>query len=289
MVPYLRVRLGALLVALLAALLPAGAVPTISPQTVRQGGLVGVTHAVREGTPVEKAWVEFRGERFPCFAREGSVAGLVGVIAKTPPGKHTATLVVRYQDASEERFPLALTVKSASFPTQQIRMPRSKTGLMSDSILEKERKILYGAMEGTAAEPLWEGAFANPLPGRISSPFGRKRYVNGRFWGQHAGRDVASPAGRPVRATNTGRVLVAQKLWMRGNTVLVDHGMGLFSLYCHLSRLSVKPGQEVRKGEVVGLVGATGFVTGPHLHWELRIFRTPINPAGPLGAGIPLP
>lgn len=266
---------------------PAGA-PVLSPQTIVQGGMGRVVYRVPDGRTVTGAGLLVAGATLPCFQKEGHVVALFAVPAKTPPGRQTATLQVRYDDASQDQFPLQFTVTSGGYPTQHIRMPKSKTGLMSDAILERERRILYGAMEKTASEPLWEGVFVNPLPGRITSPFGRKRYVNGRFWGQHAGRDVASPPGRPVKAANSGTVLVAQKLWMRGNTVLLDHGLGVFSLYCHLSRIDVRPGQAVSKGQVIGRVGATGFVTGPHLHWEMRIHRTPLNPSGPLREGIPL-
>ncbi|MBI3945902.1 MAG: M23 family metallopeptidase [Armatimonadetes bacterium] len=269
-----------------AAQTPAG--PELTPVTLRQGDLARVRFQIPEGREVAKASVVFGGSTFPCFQRDGEVVGLFAVAARTKPGPHAATLWVRYEGGTTDRLPLSLTVGSAGFSTQSIRMPKSKTGLMSDEILAKEREILYSAMEKTAGEPLWEGVFANPVEGRISSPFGRTRYVNGRFWSQHSGRDVAAPTGRPVKATNRGRVLVAQKLWMRGNTVMIDHGMGVFSLYNHLSAIDVQEGEEVAKGQVIGKVGATGFATGPHLHWEIRVHRTPVNPAGPLAHGIAL-
>jgi murein DD-endopeptidase MepM/ murein hydrolase activator NlpD len=272
---------------LLTSLAAAGG-PTLAPTTITQGALGRVIYPVPEGRLVANAVLQVAGNTLPCFQQEDRLIALFAVPVQTPPGRQTATLLVRYADGSREHFPLGFTVASGTFPTQRIRMPKSKTGLMSSTILAKERQILYGAMKKTAAVPQWEGVFANPLEGRISSPFGRKRYVNGRFWGQHAGRDVAAPTGRPVQATNSGTVLVAQKLWMRGNTVMIDHGLGVFSLYCHLSQIGVKVGQSVRKGEVIGRVGATGFVTGPHLHWEIRVQRTPVNPAGPLREGIAL-
>jgi murein DD-endopeptidase MepM/ murein hydrolase activator NlpD len=273
------------------ALAPAHAAdqtPKLSPTTVPQGGLVRVTYRLPEGRSLEKASLVFGNTKAQCFPHQGVLTGLLGVSARARTGKSTAALWIRYQDGSHDKFPLTLTVTSANFPTQRIRMPGSKTGLMSPEILKKEREILNEALASTTPEPLWEGVFTNPLEGRISSPFGRKRYVNGRFWGFHSGRDVASPAGRPVKAANAGRVTLARKLWMRGNTVAIDHGMGVFTLYEHLSRISVTPGQQIDKGEVVGLVGSTGFSTGPHLHWELRIHGVPTNPAGPLREGIAL-
>lgn len=284
-------RCLAVLVAFCAALWVAFAewgTPQVFPRVLRQGDLAVVRVSIPQGCEIAKASVVFGGHTFPCFPCNGEMVALVAASARLTPGTHTAFLWVRMADGTAQRLPLALTVKSAGFSTQKIRMPKEKTKLMSEEILAKERALLYGAMEQTASEPLWEGVFIRPVEGRITSPFGLTRTVNGRFWSQHSGCDVAAPVGCPVKAANRGRVLVAQMLWMRGGTVMLDHGLGVFSLYNHLSAIHVKEGEEVAKGQVIGKVGATGLATGPHLHWEIRIFRTPTNPAGPLTRGIPL-
>jgi murein DD-endopeptidase MepM/ murein hydrolase activator NlpD len=210
----------------------------------------------------------------------------LGIYARTKPGRYTAVVKVGGEVAARVPF----QVVSKAFPTQHIKMQQSKTGLMSPSVLKKERVILGETYEKTASAPMWKGAFRLPLSNpRVTSDFGRTRYVNGKFWSQHGGLDLASPAGRITVAGNDGRVILARKLWMRGNTLAIDHGMGIISVYNHLSAFLVKEGDTVTKGQPVGKVGATGFVTGPHLHWEIRAAGTPVNPWPLIKSGIHLP
>jgi murein DD-endopeptidase MepM/ murein hydrolase activator NlpD len=226
------------------------------------------------------------GETHPMFLHNGKWEVPLAVYARTKPGRYTA--VVREEGRPAIR--IALQVVPKAFPTQHIKMQKSKTGLMSPAILARERKILNATYEKTSPEPMWRGAFILPLSGtRVTSDFGRTRYVNGRFWSQHGGLDLASPAGKVTVAGNDGRVVLARKLWMRGNTLALDHGMGLMTVYNHLSAFLVREGDTVKKGQPVGKVGATGFVTGPHLHWEIRAAGSPTNPWPILKNGISLP
>ncbi|MBW3623902.1 MAG: M23 family metallopeptidase [Armatimonadetes bacterium] len=234
----------------------------------------------------DSARVTVFGETHAMYAHNGKWVAPIAVYARTKPGRYTAT--IRLDDRPALRVPLQVVAKK--FPTQHIKMKKSKTGLMSPAILKKERQILNAAYEETHPEPMWRGAFQSPIPGaRVSSDFGRTRYVNGKFWSQHGGIDLAAPQGKVTVAGNDGRVILAQKLWMRGNTLAIDHGMGIITVYNHLSSFLVKEGDTVRKGQPVGKVGATGFVTGPHLHWEIRAGGTPTNPWPILKGGIPLP
>ena len=259
------------------------AVPAAAPARVTPGGLWVV--AVPQ-TGAGSARVTVFGDTHPMYPHNGKWVAPIAVYARTKPGSYTATV----REAGQPARRIALQVVKKAFPTQHIKMKKSKTGLMSPSILKKERQILNAAFRDTAPEPLWRGAFQNPIPGaRVSSDFGRTRYVNGRFWSQHGGIDLSAPTGKVTVAGNNGRVILAQKLWMRGNTLAIDHGMGVISVYNHLSAFLVREGDTVTKGQPVGKVGATGFVTGPHLHWEIRAAGTPTNPWPILKGGIPLP
>ncbi|MBV9470463.1 MAG: M23 family metallopeptidase [Abitibacteriaceae bacterium] len=134
-------------------------------------------------------------------------------------------------------------------------------------------------MTNSYPAPLWRGSWLVPTPGRSTSSYGRKRYVNGKWWGQHNGADIKASTGTPVMATNNGRVVLSQYLpTLRGNCIVVDHGCNVFSIYMHLSQRLVQVGQSVARGQLIGRVGATGFVTGPHLHWEMRIGWEPVDP-----------
>lgn len=137
--------------------------------------------------------------------------------------------------------------------------------------IEREREMIEEALATTAEQWLWEGRFTWPRPRRVTSPFGQRRVFNGELRSRHWGLDLAGRAGAPVRAAARGRVVLAHRLYYAGNTVLLDHGHGVVTGYSHLSEIDVTVGDTVESGEVLGGIGATGRVTGPHLHWTLRV------------------
>ena len=133
-------------------------------------------------------------------------------------------------------------------------------------------------MDTPAPEPLWTAAFVRPVPQPANSAFGTRSIFNGKPRNAHGGADFLSPSGTPVHAPNAGRVAVARNLYFSGNTVVIDHGAGLFSMLAHFSAMDVAEGDRVEPGQVVGRVGATGRVTGPHLHWAVRADGARVDP-----------
>lgn len=238
-------------------------------------GSLWVYHFSPAGEEPKQLFLRAFGHQWPLYPLRQKWIALVPVPASTRPGQYKGVLVAG--DGSVLREEL-LRIYPKTFPTQHIKMPPKKTHLMDPRLLKKEREILYSALSKSSLVPLWDGTFRLPIKSRVTSDFGRIRYVNGRFWSQHSGLDLASSAGTKIYAPNRGRVIMARKLWMRGNTLVLDHGLGLTSIYNHLSRFLVKEGEEVVRGQPIGEVGATGFVTGPHLHWELRVGTVPVNP-----------
>jgi peptidase M23-like protein len=145
--------------------------------------------------------------------------------------------------------------------------------------LRAEREIVRGLKRRTQARPrLWSGPFVPPRPGAVTDPFGVGRVFNGRLRSRHLGADFAGAVGDSVLATNRGVVVYAGDLYFNGTTVFVDHGAGLLTAYLHLSRILVAPGDTVSTGELLGLVGATGRVTGPHLHWFASYGAVTVDP-----------
>ena len=143
---------------------------------------------------------------------------------------------------------------------------------------DESQKLAQASAVVTMA-PLWQGLFRVPAPGEVTAPFGEARSYNGgpvASW--HGGVDLAAPAGGPVLAAAAGRVVLAQKLTVQGNTVVIDHGLGLISAYFHMDAIQVKVGDAVKQGQAVGVVGNTGLSTGPHLHWEIRLGGVPVDP-----------
>lgn len=134
--------------------------------------------------------------------------------------------------------------------------------------------------------PLWDGAFIQPVEGRITTEFGMLRTVNGVPSDRHGGVDIAADRGTPIMAANSGKVLFAEKIALTGNTICIEHGYGLKTWYYHMDSLDVRAGDTVKKGQIIGTVGSTGFSTGPHLHWAASVFDVYINP-WPLIAAAP--
>jgi murein DD-endopeptidase MepM/ murein hydrolase activator NlpD len=127
-------------------------------------------------------------------------------------------------------------------------------------------------------ERLWDGPFRVPLVGEYKgSNFGKRRVLNGHPGSPHGGVDFPAPTGTPVHAAQKGRVVLAEELYFAGNTVIVDHGLGIYTFYCHFSEIDAKVGDEVVAGTILGKVGATGRVTGPHLHWGLEVEHARVN------------
>ncbi len=130
----------------------------------------------------------------------------------------------------------------------------------------------------------WQGAFLQPVEGTPSSNFGTRSYYNGQRRSPHSGVDFGGEVGTPVRASNYGIVVLALPMYFTGNTVVVDHGMRLFSVFAHLSAFNVSAGDHVAPDTVVGLLGATGRVTGPHLHWAVRLDGARVDPMSLIAA-----
>jgi len=144
--------------------------------------------------------------------------------------------------------------------------------------IAREAALLAGVWRAPAAERLWTGAFVRPVPQEANSAFGTRSIFNGKPRNAHGGADFLSPAGTPIEAPNGGRIAVARLLYFSGNTVVIDHGLGLFSMLAHLSTIDVHEGDRVTTGQQVGRVGATGRVTGPHLHWAVRAGDARVDP-----------
>ena len=203
---------------------------------------------------------------------------LVGIDLNVKPGTYTVSVVP--DGTKAQAVTHRLVVKSKAFPTRKLTVddafvnpPPTVTKRIED-----EAARLTAIWDSSAAERLWTDTFVRPVPQEANSRFGSRSILNGQERSPHGGADFASPSGTPVKAPNGGRIVLAEDLYYTGGTVVIDHGLGLVSLFAHLSRLDVKEGQTVERGAVVGLVGATGRVTGPHLHWTLRSNGARVDP-----------
>src|SRR5262249_16210579 len=142
--------------------------------------------------------------------------------------------------------------------------------------------FLRETLDRVTPERLWSMPFVRPVQDPANSRFGTRSIFNGEARSPHGGTDFLSPLGTPVKSPNAARVLPARELYFTGNTVIIDHGLGVVSMLAHLSRIDVREGDTVSAGQILGLVGATGRVTGPHLHWALRVSRARVDPLSAL-------
>lgn len=174
-----------------------------------------------------------------------------------------------------------VNVVEGVYETQDIILPPDKGGLLEPEIAEAEEEKVYAVWSQFTPELRWTGVFSRPISVEYptTSPYGTRRsYNSGPVASYHAGQDFGAPEGVPILAPADGVVALAEPLDIRGNAVILDHGGGIFSGYWHMVEMKVAPGQEVRTGDVLGLVGTTGLSTGAHLHWELRIYTIAVDP-----------
>jgi murein DD-endopeptidase MepM/ murein hydrolase activator NlpD len=175
---------------------------------------------------------------------------------------------------------VALRVKKTRFPTEELSLPAQFDRFDKATLqrIRKERDRLDQIWARTTARRWWRGRFIPPVPGGITSSFGRRRVINGSPRSPHGGVDLKAPQGAEVVAANDGLVVIRDDFFFSGKSIVLDHGGGLYTAYFHLEDFRVKMKSQVNKGEVIGWAGMTGRVTGPHLHWGVRLGSARVDP-----------
>lgn len=187
-------------------------------------------------------------------------------------------------DGQDVETTIILAVRGRVFATRTLRVDDAFVNPTEPTLrrITSEAAEFARVWEQSAPNRLWSDAFVRPVPGGATGSFGTRSIFNGRPRQPHGGTDFLSPTGTAIHAPNSGRVVVAREFYFTGNTVIIDHGLGVFSLLAHLSVIDVRAGDGVTAGQIVGQVGATGRVTGPHLHWAVRIGGARVDPAAVL-------
>jgi murein DD-endopeptidase MepM/ murein hydrolase activator NlpD len=179
----------------------------------------------------------------------------------------------------QEKKRLPITIRRHLFPVIQLTLPPGKVTLSQEDSerAEREDKLLKSFWT-QQSEKMWQGSFSLPMGNEISTQYGVKRIINKTKESIHAGIDIRGRDGEDVLASNSGKVVLAEELFFGGNTLVLDHGMGIFTVYMHLSGFNRKLGESVSKGDVIGFVGSTGRSTGPHLHFGVKAQELSVNP-----------
>jgi murein DD-endopeptidase MepM/ murein hydrolase activator NlpD len=255
------------------------ATSTLTPEVIESGSpeLIRVdapATAVLEGDWLGRKLDFIRG-------RDGDAwYSLAGVDVEAPAGPSTLRIVVH---TGADALDLSRTVQihPASYRTSSLSVAPKFVEPGPDALqqIEAEQKLKESVFASSSQEPRWEGSFHRPVSATPTASFGVRRIFNGKLASIHKGLDFHAAPGTPVRAGNSGVVVLARPLYYEGKCVVIDHGLGLFTLSMHLSRIDVKEGQRVATGDRIGLSGATGRVTGPHLHWAVRWQGAYLDPA----------
>ncbi len=210
---------------------------------------------------------------------KGCFIGLGAIDSSTRPGSYRMRLKV-----GKQKTTLRMRVLKDRFETIYLTLPEEKVSPSPENIarIEKEADLLNSIWQ-IDSERLWEGSFLLPIQNPLSTPFGTKRIINMETVSIHKGLDMKGQEGEGIKASNTGRVVLTEELFFGGNTVILDHGEGIFTVYMHMSEFKVSPGDLVSKNEIIGFVGSTGRSSGPHLHFGVKVTGINANPVSLAG------
>lgn len=271
--------------------LAAGAAP--APAAASSG--LEVSHRARAVHPGELVVIEVRPSLQPvsvtatAFDQEvrffeaapgGVWVGLVGIDLTVEPGAYEVDVRAAVGAGASVHAAYALQVEPKEFPTRRLRVNPNFVNPPQEVIdrIQREAREVADIFQQASPERLWRGGFAAPVPGKPTSSFGRRSVYNGEARSPHSGTDFRAGKGVPIKAPNAATVVLTGDLYFSGKVVILDHGWGLYSYFAHLSSVDVAEGDQVTRGQVVGRVGATGRVTGPHLHWTVRLNDARVDP-----------
>lgn len=246
----------------------------LQPERVLQGDFVTL-RLDRPVTGEVKVTVKGLEEQSKVFLKDGAAVAFIGFPAAARVGTYPVSVTWE-----KGRWDGQLEVVRKQFTEDRLVVTEEQQAIYYDPRQEQEWKRVFDSRSRTLPEPLWRDAFRLPLAGpiKITTYFGEIRFVNGVETGRHSGMDFAAETGTPILAPARGKVVLAEKLIVTGWTIIIDHGVNLYTVYYHCNTVTVKTGEMVRPGEQIGTVGSTGFSTGPHLHWTATIGNTPVDP-----------
>ncbi|MDY0213569.1 MAG: M23 family metallopeptidase [Desulfuromonadaceae bacterium] len=231
---------------------------------------------------VSSASILWQKEHIPLMrlAEKDALGAFLAIPRDERAGSKEIALTLVRADGEQFKRNLTLEVKSKEFPVQRLSLPEEKVTLAEKDLArhQREKTAVQNALAQPFAERLWQASFQRPVPGAISTPFGVGRILNDKPRNSHSGVDLRGKTGDPVAAASDGIVILTGEHFFAGKSVYIDHGMGLITMYFHLSGILVEKGERVRAGQTIGLLGSTGRSTGPHLHWGLRVHNQPADP-----------
>ena len=253
----------------------------LNSNSFQPGDVIRVT--LRDSSEYVKfVQLRFQDKKFPMVKIKDAhkFIAFVGLDLDLKPGNYFLYVTHLTEDGQQQSRKEQIIILPKEFPIKKLWVNEKYVTPPEESLerIKRESELL-SAIYGMYT-PMWlgEGNFIIPSEGEMAPNFGERRIFNNQPRSPHSGIDISSPFGADVKASNFGSVVVANDLYYAGKTVVIDHGLGVFSLYCHFSKITVRIGDQVSKGDVIGEIGATGRVTGPHLHWAFKVSGSRVNP-----------
>jgi murein DD-endopeptidase MepM/ murein hydrolase activator NlpD len=243
---------------------------------------------VESPKPLQNASAALLGKTFPLYPGPDARVwqGLIGIDPEARPGRHTVHVSGKGLDGAPFLGEDGLEVRSKIFPTRRLTVDEqyvTPAKEMEERIRRESRRV-EDIFAQVTPRRIWKGHFRAPVHAPASSSFGRRTILNGKPRSPHWGTDFTADIGTAIIAPNSGRILLAADLYFSGSTVIIDHGLGLYSFLAHMSQIAVREGDEVEAGALIGRVGATGRATGPHLHWTIRLVGVRVDPLSLIAA-----
>lgn len=259
------------------------AVPGIDGQLSGKQGQVLIVR-IPAAAQTEDVTGRFLGRSIPFYRDavlngEGAYTGLLGIDMQDSPGTHEL-LVEAKNGIGSRRLSYSVLVLKESFPVQHLTLPKDMVDLDDTTLarVKGEQEQVRTILASVFPERTWTRGFVEPVQGSVAGAFGRVRMINGQPRNPHNGEDIAVGTGTAVIASNDGLVRLTAEHYFSGKGIYLDHGLGLYSMYFHLSEILVRDGERVSRGQVIGKVGASGRATGPHLHWGVRVNGARVDP-----------
>lgn len=253
---------------------------TISPQQIYQGDIALL--AVTPATAVSRIYYQYMDQSVDFYYDNATnrFISFLGIDVDFTPGKKILSIVIDTEKGVQSVEHVTVTVLKKDFPIQRLTLPESQVTLSRENQdrYEREQKTLKKIFADSVHKKIWLTDFSKPLQVEADTPFGVRRIMNDKPKNPHTGVDFKSPPGTPVHAASDGVVAHTGNFFFSGNSVFIDHGMGIYTMYFHLDSISVHQGDMVTRNQVIGSVGSTGRATGPHLHWGMRINNQRVDP-----------
>lgn len=249
-------------------------------RVLQPGEIIKLT--VKSNSSIMKAQFNFGGKKYPLGEgrKDSEYFAFMGLDLAQKPGTYTIFVSILYEEGTHQTINKEILVSKKEFPVENLWVEPEYVTPPPEILerIKRESQLLNTVYEVYTSQWWGKGNFIVPCSGKINYNFGKRRIFNNIPRSPHGGVDISSPAGTPVRASNSGEVVLANDLYFAGKTVIINHGLGVFTVYCHFSKMEVESEEWVEKGTIIGEVGSTGRVTGSHLHWGVKVRGKRVDP-----------